>query len=117
MINLNYIFISLSLLTADNIKWVTLVDIENKKVENKKRFDIDDEVVYNRRNEIKTDENAIVQLRLNGEYVRRYIDIDEIIEMHPIWNDVDIMMSLTDFMPEAYGYRWVYETNYHKQYF
>lgn len=53
--------------------------------------------------------DSIVQMRLSGEYVRRYRDIDEIIDVHPLWDKSEIVMSLIDFQAEAYGYRWDYE--------
>ncbi len=56
----------------------------------------------------------VFQLRLNGDFVRRYYSIDELLQVHPTWEKDVVMMNLTGDFPEAYGYRFVYEADYEK---
>lgn len=89
--------------SADNLKYITME--EYYKTEAYRRSIRLNNVAKT----IKRTPDVIVQLRENGEYVRRYRDIQEVLEVHPLWNEVELMMSLTDFMPDAYGYKWRYE--------
>lgn len=57
---------------------------------------------------------SIVQLRLNGEYVRRYEDVNEILDVHKTYERDVISECLAGFIKDAYGWKWVYEVDYEK---
>lgn len=100
---------------VDNIIWVKKTKVNPRtntlysEMKMKKKITIPEEIV------IKKDENAIIQLRENGEFVRRYIDINEVLEVHPLWDFAEILMCLTGHFPDAYGWRWKYEYIYEKK--
>lgn len=54
----------------------------------------------------------IVQLRQNGEYIRRYININELLTVHPTWDKDVILDCLDDYISSAYGWRILYEDDY-----
>lgn len=88
--------------SVKNLKYVTLNEYHKTEAKNKKS-PID--------KKIKRSPEAIIQMRLDGSFVRRYRDIDEVLEVHPLWNKVELLIGLSDFMPDAYGYKWRYEVD------
>ena len=57
---------------------------------------------------------AIIQLRLNNDFVRRYIDMDELLRSHLTWDKEKILDCLSGKDTDAYGWRFVYEVDYYK---
>ena len=100
--------------TVENLMWVNKADINPIK-----RVFVSDlktaHIPVKQNVNIKKDERAIVQLRKNGEFIRRYYDISEVLEVHPTWKSGDVLMCLTGHFPDAYGYRFMYEYEYEKK--
>ena len=119
-------------LSVDNIKWVLRSEFQKKNAvyfyeyfkkkdeeerlrekEEKKESPIIESPVI-----IEPDEesfSAIIQLRKSGEKVRRYEDINEILDVHKTWEKDVISKCLAGFSNDAYGWRWVYEVDYEKK--
>lgn len=117
--------------SVDNIKWVLRSDFQKKnavylyeyfkktEAEERQREERQKEARQKEAKEviIEPDEEsfyAIIQLRKSGEKVRRYKDINEILDVHKTWEKDLISKCLAGFSKDAYGWRWVYEIDYEK---
>lgn len=109
-------------LSVDNIKWVLRSEFQKKNAvyfyEYFKKKEAEERKKEERQVIIEPDEesfSAIIQLRKSGEKVRRYKDINEILDVHKTWEKDLISKCLAGFSKEAYGWRWIYEVDYEKK--
>ena len=110
--NENFVLVRINYLLDDNracnLKWVTKKErCALKKHYNNKHTD----------EKVKEEQSktAIVQLRSNGEYVRRYYDVNEILSVHPTWQKEDILKCLSGESKDVYGWKFLWESDYEKR--
>lgn len=92
---------------ADNLYWM-----ESEAMKTKARRDM--KRAKKNLKEVKYPKHAIVQLRKNGEVVRRYYGIEEVLQVHPSWEIGDLIMNLSGHFPDAYGWVFMYQSDYEK---
>ncbi len=99
---------------VDNIKWIDNEQLEKHKEERKKQLKKQTEKETEKKPRLSAKKNAIIQLRENGEIVRRYINVNEILSMHPTWQEDEILKCLSGDSTSAYGWRFISEAEYEK---
>lgn len=99
---------------VDNICWFDKEEIKRQKQLERELAKIrkqEEKKKQEKEKELKKRTGYIIQMSPSGRHVRKYIDIDEILSVHPTWDKSELLKCLEDESGNSSmnGWKFIYE--------